>query len=55
MEQNPYILVRDPDWKKIFSDIEEHEDAFARYYPMVRLKVESERALKNRGCENHRE
>ena len=25
--------------KKIFSDIEEHENAFARYYPMMRIKI----------------
>lgn len=41
IEQNRSILIRDKDWNKIFSDIEENKDAFARYYPMMRVKINS--------------
>lgn len=41
IQQNRTILIRDKDWEKIFSDIEENEDAFARYYPMMRVELES--------------
>lgn len=40
VEQNRSILIRKQDWNKIFTDIEEHEEAFIRYYPMVRLKLD---------------
>lgn len=36
VHQNTSILIRDQDWNKIFSDIHENENAFSRYYPMVR-------------------
>ena len=42
VEENRSILIRDKDWRKIFKDIEEHEEAFARYYPMVRVKISSD-------------
>lgn len=42
VEQNRYILLRDIDWKKIFSDIEKNENSYARYYPMMRVKLTSE-------------
>lgn len=29
-DHNEFILIRDKDWNKIFTDIEEHDDAFAR-------------------------
>lgn len=41
IEQNQFILIRDKDWKKIFEDIRKNEDAFARYYPMVRVRLDS--------------
>ena len=40
-EQNRSILIRDKDWKKIFDDIKNNEEAFSRYYPMVRVLVNS--------------
>lgn len=42
IQKNRSILIRDKDWEKIFSDIEENEEAFARYYPMVRVRIDSE-------------
>lgn len=42
IQKNRSILIRDKDWDKIFSDIEENEEAFARYYPMVRVRLDSE-------------
>lgn len=40
VRENRTILIRDKDWDKILTDIEENEQSFARYYPMVRLKFE---------------
>ena len=37
VEQNRTLLMRDKDWKKIFTDIFQNEDFFERYYPMVRV------------------
>lgn len=37
-KQNRYCLIRDKDWEKIFTDIEENENAFARYYPLIRME-----------------
>lgn len=31
--------------REIFADIEENDDAFARYYPMIRVKIESTNLL----------
>ena len=42
VENNRSILIRDKDWRKIFRDIREHKNSFERYYPMVRVKVESD-------------
>lgn len=39
--QNRSILIRDKDWEKIFIDIEEHEESFSRYYPMMRVRADS--------------
>ena len=36
------LLIRDKDWDKIFKDIEENEDSYARYYPMVRVRSTSD-------------
>ena len=41
VQQNKSLLIRDKDWDKIFGDIEENEEVFARYYPMVRVRVNS--------------
>lgn len=41
MEQNRQLLLRDKDWIKIFTDIEQHPKSYERYYPMVRVKVDS--------------
>ena len=35
---NHFLLMRDKDWKKIFTDILENETSFERYYPFVRVK-----------------
>ena len=40
--QNEHFLFRDRDWERIFIDIEEHEEAYARYYPMMRADIKSE-------------
>ena len=45
VEKNTNILIRDKGWEKIFNDIVEHEDSFARYYPMMRVKIETETVL----------
>ena len=37
--QNKRILLRDRDWEKIFEDIFENADSYARYYPMVRVRI----------------
>ena len=34
---NERFIFRDIDWEKIYTDIFEHEDSFARYYPMMRV------------------
>lgn len=41
MEQNRYILIRNKDWEKIFTDIEDNEESFGRYYPIMRVKMDS--------------
>ena len=42
IEQNRMLLIKDKDWDKIFKDIEENEDSYARYYPMVRVRLTSD-------------
>ena len=37
--QNKYLLLRDKDWEKIFDDMENDKESYARYYPMVRVKA----------------
>ena len=39
VEQNRYFLIREQDWNKIFSDIEENVLSFYRYYPMMRIEL----------------
>ncbi len=45
VEQNRYFLIRDKDWQKIFNDIHENKKSFARYYPMVRVRIDSSNTL----------
>lgn len=42
VEHNKYILIRDIDWDKVFNDIENNPDSFARYYSLMRAKVNSQ-------------
>lgn len=42
VEQNRHILIRDKDWEKIFTDIEEHKESFGRYYSIQRAKMDSD-------------
>ena len=42
VEENRWILIRDKDWRKIFKDIRENKDSFARYYPMVRVVIDTD-------------
>lgn len=42
VEQNEHFLFRDKDWERIFTDVEEHDEAYARYYPMMRADIKSE-------------
>ena len=37
-----YILIRDKDWEKIFTDIENNGDSFGRYYSIMRVKMDSD-------------
>lgn len=41
-KQNQYVRIRDKDWKQIFDDIEAHPESFERYYPMVRVVIDSD-------------
>lgn len=41
IERNRYIMLRDIDWRYIFSEIEDNPDTYERYYPMVRVKCNS--------------
>lgn len=45
VKENRNILIRDKDWDKIFKDIKEHDKAFERYYPMVRLRFDNDNAF----------
>ncbi|HIS48819.1 MAG TPA: hypothetical protein IAB46_14960 [Candidatus Scybalocola faecigallinarum] len=42
VEQNRHILIREKDWEKIFTDIEEHKESFGRYYSIQRAKMDSD-------------
>ena len=39
---NRSVLLRDKDWEKIYDDVMERPESFARYYPMVRVQVNSD-------------
>lgn len=43
IEQNQCqrLMLRDRDWMRIFSEVEGHPESFGRYYPMVRVKIDS--------------
>ena len=40
VDRNRSVLIREEDWNKIFTDIEDNEQSFSRYYPMMRLELE---------------
>lgn len=40
-ENNRYILLRDIDWDHIYTDIENNQESFERYYPFFRVEVKS--------------
>lgn len=40
--QNRFMLIRDKDWEKIFSDIAAHEEAFVRYYTIMRFNMKTQ-------------
>lgn len=42
---NRHILLRDIDWEKIFTDIEVEKKHFGRFYPMMRMLLDSEKLL----------
>lgn len=41
-EHNRSFLIRDKDWERIFNDIEKQEESFGRYYPMMRVQLNSD-------------
>lgn len=43
--QNRFMLIRDKDWEKIFTDIETHEGSFARYYTIMRLNMKTQNVV----------
>ena len=44
-ENNRKIVVRDTDWEKVYEEMEEQEEAFARYYPIMRVVIDSNAVL----------
>lgn len=42
---NRYFLIRDTDWDKVYTDIERNPDSFGRYYPLFRVKLDSEELI----------
>lgn len=42
IQHNKSILIRDKDWGKIFMEIEEDENAFVRYYPLLYIDIFSD-------------
>lgn len=42
VDNNRSLWLRDTDWQKIFDEIMNKKETFARYYPMVRVKINSE-------------
>lgn len=46
VKQNQSFLIRDKDWEKVFSDIEDHKASFGRYYSLLRVKMDSSGLVK---------
>ena len=44
-ENNHKIVVRDTDWEKVYGEIEKQKEAFARYYPIMRVVINSNAVL----------
>lgn len=42
---NKYILIRDSDWDKVFTNIENNKESFGRYYPFFRTRMDDERKV----------
>lgn len=42
---NRYFCVRDVDWEKVFTDIEQNPASFSRYYPLFRIEISNENSL----------
>ncbi len=42
VKKNRTLLIRDKDWQKIFKDIKDNAESFARYYPMVRVVISND-------------
>lgn len=42
VDNNRSLWLRDTDWQKIFDEIMNKKETFARYYSMVRVKINSE-------------
>lgn len=40
--QNRNLLLREEDWQSIFEDIKQNKESFYRYYPMIRIRIDSE-------------
>ena len=38
-QENRTVLLRETEWEKVFDDICEHQESFARYYPMGRVRT----------------
>ena len=45
-ENNRSIVIRDTDWEKIYTEIEESKEAFARYYPVMRVQMNSDAVIR---------
>lgn len=45
IENNRDIIIRDIDWENIFIDIKDNEESFGRYYPMMRVRLDSNKLV----------
>lgn len=45
VKHNRYILIRDKDWEKIFTDIENDKEVFGRYYTLFSVALDSRNLL----------
>ncbi len=39
---NQYIMIRESDWEKVYQNLAEDPDSFARYYPLMRARAGSD-------------